>query len=152
MRAFPNPFSPRVEACVVCHGQRHVYRPDYSAAPCPNCGCSCTPRTDREKAAGMGVPSCQNDEKFRRLEADAFIANHVRPTLTKDDLSEKERRIVTDWRLQFPKTSILTFLSWIEGLRFTAEAALADRQFQREMFAAEGQWKEYRDAEAEGTR
>jgi hypothetical protein len=152
VRAFPNPFMASVPACAVCGGLRRVYRSDYSAAPCPNCGCSCTPLTDREKASGVGRPVCPNDEKFRRLEADAFVANHVRPVIKQGDLSEKEQRIVAGWRFQHPKISDLTFLSWIEGLRFTDAAIAADKQFQKEVFLKIGEWKQFRDDECEAMR
>lgn len=152
MKSFPNPFMPKVPACSVCGGLRRVYRHDYSAAPCPNCGCSCTPRTDREKASGVGVPSCPNDQKYQRLEADAFIANHVRPVIKQGDLTEKEQRIVADWRLSFPKASYLTFMSWIEGLRYTDAAIAADKKFQKELFLKIGEWKQFRDEVCEAMK
>lgn len=149
---FANPFSPKVMPCAVCLGMRVVYRADYSARPCPNCGCSCGPRSSKEKAGGAQAPSCDNDEKFRRLKADAYFANSGRPTITEKDLTEKERKHMDAWRFQFPKYSILTFLTWIEGLRYTDEPMKQDRDFQRAVFTAIGAWHEHRDAAEEARK
>ena len=97
---------------------------DGTASPCPNCG------------------GKENDEKFSRLELDAKKATWMRPAITEADLTDKERKVVESWRFQLPDASTITLLSWIEGQRFDERAALADKEFQKQLFHALAEWRE----------
>lgn len=137
---FKSRFQPE-PGCTRCKDLRWVYTSGFQHVPCPTCGCSCPPHK-----AGEPLSICEGDRKHTNLKRDAYFKNHGVPELAEHQLTARERETIAEWRVRFPGVTMVTFLSWIEGQRYTPEAAEKDKLFQLDLAMELERWRASREA------
>lgn len=118
-----NPFA-LPPACTDCADTRTMtrrvesHRPD-DLYPCSKCG-------------------TMSGEEYDRFRRDQWLASHPRTQFTELDLTNEELIVYKKMRADYPKTSKLTVLAWMEGQRYDPSK---DEEF---LVQARQKYKEWR--------
>jgi hypothetical protein len=95
------PTSREIYACRTCHDFKRVYA-DRATVECPEC-------------------KAWPQEKREDLLRNATRERAEKPSIRASDLTDEERAIVAQWRIDHPLVHELTLLTWIEGRRYDPE-------------------------------
>lgn len=87
-----------IYACRTCHDYKRVHTQKESIE-CPEC---------------KGWDADKRNDLLRQ----ATKARAEKPSIRMSDLSDEERALVAQWRVEHPRVHELTLLTWIEGRRY----------------------------------
>jgi len=93
-----DPEERNIYACNTCHDFKRVYA-GKKDVECPEC-------------------SGWTDDQRTTLRRSATRDRAEKPSIRAEDLTQDERNLVAQWRLDYPLVHELTLLTWIEGRRY----------------------------------
>lgn len=93
-----DPEERNIYACKACHDFKRVYA-GKKDVECPEC-------------------SQWTDDQRATIRRSATRDRAEKPAIHAEDLTQEERDLVAQWRLDYPLVHELTLLTWIEGRRY----------------------------------
>lgn len=114
-----DPEERNIYACNTCHDFKRVYA-GKKDVECPEC-------------------SQWTDDQRATIRRSATRDRAEKPAIHAEDLTQEERDLVAQWRIDYPLVHELTLLTWIEGRRYDPAKdeeflAIARKQFKKWQF------------------